>query len=91
MLNISEVKLCAIGLSYVGLPLAVEFGKRYQTIGFDVNSVQVAELRRGNDHTLGSDDAELVQAKQLIFTNRLEEITNCNPYIATVPASVDKL
>ncbi len=83
MLNISEVKLCAIGLGYVGLPLAVEFGKRYQTIGFDINSVRVAELRRGKDHTL--------EAKQLIVTNQLEEITSCNTYILTVPAQVDKL
>ena len=74
MLNLSEVKLCIIGLGYVGLPLAVEFGKRYQAIGFDINSVRVAELKSGKDHTLEVDEAELVEAKQLIFTNQLEEI-----------------
>lgn len=90
MLNLAEVKLCVIGLGYVGLPLAVEFGKRYQTIGFDTKSDRIAELRSGKDHTLEVDEAELVEAKQLIFTNQLEEITNCNTYIITVPTPVDK-
>ncbi len=90
MLNLAEVKLCVIGLGYVGLPLAVEFGKRYQTIGFDTKSDRIAELRSGKDHTLEVDEAELVEAKQLIFTDRLEEITNCNTYIITVPTPVDK-
>ncbi len=90
MLDLAKIKLCVIGLGYVGLPLAVEFGKRYQTIGFDINSVRVAELRSGKDHTLEVDKAELTEAKQLMFTNQLEDIANCNTYIVTVPTPVDK-
>ncbi len=90
MLDLAEVKLCVIGLGYVGLPLAVEFGKRYQTIGFDIKSDRIAELKSGKDHTLEVDEAELVEVKQLIFTNQLEEIANCNTYIVTVPTPIDK-
>ncbi len=90
MLNLSEVRLCVIGLGYVGLPLAVEFGKHYPTIGFDINNVRIAELKRGEDHTLEVDEAELAEVKQLMFTNQLEDIKNCNTYIVTVPSPVDK-
>ena len=90
MINLSEVKLGVIGLGYVGLPLAVEFGKHYETIGFDINSVRVSELRAGHDHTLEVDDEELTQATRLSYTDNLNDIASCNTYVVTVPTPVDK-
>jgi UDP-N-acetyl-D-galactosamine dehydrogenase len=90
MRNLSNVKLGVVGLGYVGLPLAVEFGKHYDTVGFDINSVRVKELSGGKDHTLEVGEAELATAKRLRYTDKLEEIAACNTYIVTVPTPVDK-
>lgn len=90
MINISEVKIGVIGLGYVGLPLAVEFGKHFETIGFDINSPRVAALMAGHDHTLEVDDVELSQAHKLTYTDNLQGIASCNTYIVTVPTPVDK-
>ena len=78
-----------VGLGYVGLPLAVEFGKRYPTTGFDTNATRVAELRAGRDGTREVEPELLAQASQLAFTDRLEDIAGCNVYIVTVPTPID--
>jgi len=83
-------KLAIIGLGYVGLPLAVEFGKKFKTKGFDVNHERVQELEEGKDSTLEVNSEELQQATKLSFTTNLEEIQDCNIYIVTVPTPVDE-
>lgn len=90
MIKLSEVKLGVIGLGYVGLPLAVEFGKRYETIGFDINAARVRELRAGHDHTMEVDDEELTCSIRLSYTDDLNHIASCNTYVVTVPTPVDK-
>ena len=86
---LSDVKLCIIGLGYVGLPLAVEFGKRYRTIGFDLNTSRVNELNHGTDSTLEVSDAELKEVQQLEFTTDVNAITECNVFIVAVPTPID--
>ncbi len=90
MLDLARTKICIIGLGYVGLPLAVEFGKQFPTIGFDINSRRIAELRSGVDHTLEVEPELLAEAKQLSFTDQLEEVRSCNVYIVTVPTPIDE-
>ena len=82
-------RIAVIGLGYVGLPLAVEFGKRYDTIGYDVRESRVAELRAGQDSTLEVEADEFAAAKRLTFESRLEAIALCNVYIVTVPTPID--
>ena len=83
-------KIAIIGLGYVGLPLAVEFGKQYQTIGYDINYQRIEDLKQGQDSTLETTTEELKQAVKLNFTTNSEEIKNCNIYIVTVPTPIDK-
>jgi UDP-N-acetyl-D-galactosamine dehydrogenase len=78
-----------IGLGYVGLPLAVEFGKYYKTIGFDINPARVAELIGGHDSTLETSDEELSEAKNLTYTLTPADLGECNVYIITVPTPID--
>lgn len=85
-----EAKLGVIGLGYVGLPLAVEFGRHYPTVGFDINTDRVAELQAGHDRTLEVDADELAAALKLSYTANLADIAACNTYIVTVPTPVDK-
>lgn len=87
----SSKKLAVIGLGYVGLPLAVEFGKYYDVVGFDINQTRIAELRAGKDVTLEVASADLLAAKQLSFSSDLNDIAACNIYIVTVPTPVDKV
>ena len=82
-------KIAIIGLGYVGLPLAVEFGKKYPTTGFDINGPRIAELISGHDSTLEVDEAELKQATQLNYTADMEQLKSCNIYIVTVPTPID--
>ena len=82
-------KIAIIGLGYVGLPLAVEFGKKYPTTGFDINGPRIAELISGHDSTLEVDEAELKQATQLNYTTDMEQLKSCNIYIVTVPTPID--
>ncbi|MES9903475.1 MAG: Vi polysaccharide biosynthesis UDP-N-acetylglucosamine C-6 dehydrogenase TviB [Sedimenticola sp.] len=82
-------KIALIGLGYVGLPLAVEFGKKIETIGFDINKARVQELKEGKDSTLEVEPEELKQATKLSFTTNPEEIRDCNIYIVTVPTPID--
>ncbi len=90
MPELSTAKIGIIGLGYVGLPLAVEFGKKYPTIGLDIKQERVDELLRGVDSTLEVTEAEIAEAKQLGFTSRPEDLADCNVYIVTVPTPIDK-
>ncbi|MFC1467965.1 Vi polysaccharide biosynthesis UDP-N-acetylglucosamine C-6 dehydrogenase TviB [Verrucomicrobiota bacterium] len=89
-MDITTVKIGVIGLGYVGLPLAVEFGKQYRTVGFDVNQERVAELKSGNDSTLESSPEEIAAADKLTYSTEIEDLRDCNCYIVTVPTPVDK-
>jgi len=89
MQQLENARIAIVGLGYVGLPLAVEFGKRYDTVGFDIRSVRVEELRAGHDHTLEVDAAELGTAKRLQFSAQLDDIRACTVYIVTVPTPID--
>jgi UDP-N-acetyl-D-galactosamine dehydrogenase len=89
MHSLDTTKIGIIGLGYVGLPLAVEFGKRYDTVGFDINSARIDKLRAGLDHTLEVDAAELAAAAHLAFSAELADIASCNVYIVTVPTPID--
>jgi UDP-N-acetyl-D-galactosamine dehydrogenase len=89
---IPEIRKCRIGiigLGYVGLPLAVEFGKHYETVGFDVKPERIAQLRRGRDGTLEVTAAELKGAKRLSFTTDLRALKPCQVFIVTVPTPID--
>lgn len=81
--------LALIGLGYVGLPLAVEFGKKYKVIGFDINEKRIGELKNGIDRTLEVSGEELAEAKLLNYTNHLEELKQADVFIVTVPTPVD--
>ena len=84
-----NTKLAIIGLGYVGLPLAVEFGKQRQITGFDINEARINALKAGHDATLEVSDEELKEATGLRFTNKLEDIAECNVYIVTVPTPIN--
>ena len=84
------MKIALIGLGYVGLPLAVEFGKHYHTIGFDINHARVAELNTGFDSTLEVENDELAQASLLSFTTNSSNLSDCEVFIVTVPTPIDK-
>lgn len=88
-MTLESLNIGIIGLGYVGLPLAVEFGKKYNTIGFDINDSRVCELRGGKDSTLECTSDELVDAKLLEYTSSLVDIEDCNFYIVTVPTPID--
>ena len=89
-LKTQNLKLCIVGLGYVGLPLAVEFGKKFQTIGFDVNKQRINELKSFLDKTLEVSSDEIKEAKQLSYTNKIEDASKCNYYIITVPTPIDE-
>jgi UDP-N-acetyl-D-galactosamine dehydrogenase len=86
----ADKKICIVGLGYVGLPLAVEFGKKYSTIGFDINSIRIAELTGFYDRTLEVEESELKKSTLLSYTSDPQKVANCNIYIITVPTPVDK-
>lgn len=89
-MNLDQIKLAIIGLGYVGLPLAVEFGKKRSVVGFDVNPRRIKELRSGFDATLEVDASELSQANQLTFSTDIEDLRECNCFIVTVPTPIDE-
>ena len=84
-----KIILAIIGLGYVGLPLAVEFGRKRPVVGFDINAKRIAELRADHDHTLETEPDELKAAKHLSFTTNLDDLRACNCFIVTVPTPVD--
>ena len=86
-----DTKIAIIGLGYVGLPLAIEFGKIYETLGFDTNKSRIDELLMGKDSTREVTFEELNNSSMLSYTNRVEDIENCNFFIITVPTPIDKL
>lgn len=96
----SDIRTIAVvGLGYVGLPLAIEYGKKYRVIGFDVNKARVEELEAGKDHTLEADLIGMKQARDayntthkigLTFTSDMEQLKQVNTYIVTVPTPIDR-
>ena len=91
MLSIADLKIAVIGLGYVGLPLAVEFGKKVPVIGFDIYQKRIDELKSGQDHTLEVSPEELKQANQLSYSANLEDLKSCNFFIVTVPTPIDQV
>ena len=89
-MEIQEIKLAVVGLGYVGLPLAVEFGKKRSVLGFDINARRIAELKDGQDHTLEVDSDELAEASQLRFTSEATHLAEANVFIVTVPTPIDE-
>lgn len=90
MIQLSETKLAIIGLGYVGLPLAVEFGKKMDVMGFDINTDRVEELKNGKDGTLECSEEELAEATHLNYSAQVEDLKACNVYVVTVPTPIDK-
>ena len=86
--DLGKLRIGVIGLGYVGLPLALEFGKQYPTIGFDINAGRVAELERREDSTLETTTDELAEADKLEFTTDPAVLADCNFYIVTVPTPI---
>lgn len=88
-----DIKIAIIGLGYVGLPLAVEFGKHYKTVGFDINSQRIIDLQTGVDHTREIESSSLLEvlnAGLFSISSSKEDIADCNVYIVTVPTPIDK-
>ncbi|WP_179995256.1 Vi polysaccharide biosynthesis UDP-N-acetylglucosamine C-6 dehydrogenase TviB [Acinetobacter sp. YH16053] len=90
MLQLSDLKIAIIGLGYVGLPLAVEFGKQLTVVGFDIQQKRIQELKSGQDHTLEVSSEELKQATQLTYSAHLDDLRSCNFFIVTVPTPIDE-
>jgi UDP-N-acetyl-D-galactosamine dehydrogenase len=88
--SLDKKKIAIIGLGYVGLPLAVEFGKTRPVLGFDINDARVAELRSGKDSTLEVTPEDLVKATQLTYSSTLSDLNDCDIFIVTVPTPIDK-
>lgn len=90
MLALNDVRLAVLGLGYVGLPLAVEFGKKVSVVGFDINQARIKALAAGHDSTLEVSDSELATASLLTFTASIDAIKACNVFIVTVPTPIDE-
>jgi len=90
MISIEHSHIGIIGLGYVGLPLAVEFGKVFPTIGYDINAERIAELESGHDSTLEVTPNELSVSEHLSFTQSIDDLSDCNVYIVTVPTPIDR-
>ena len=91
MLQLSDLKIAIIGLGYVGLPLAVEFGKKVSVIGFDIHQKRIGELKNGQDHTLEVSPEELAQSTHLQYSAHLDDLKDCNFFIVTVPTPIDSV
>ena len=85
----TNTKIAVIGLGYVGLPLAVEFGKKYPVLGFDINKKRVEELDKGYDRTQEVEPEELKTSSNLTFSTNLDDLKNYNVFIVTVPTPID--
>lgn len=90
MPTLNDAPIAVIGLGYVGLPLAVEFGKKRKVVGFDINTARIAELRAGKDNTLEVDASEMAEAVHLSFTDQLDDLAECTTFIVTVPTPIDE-
>ena len=87
--DFDKFQIAIVGLGYVGLPLAIEFAKKYSVIGYDINQSRISDLQKSFDKTLEVEKSELLEAKSLAFTSDLDEIRNCNIYIIGVPTPVN--
>ena len=90
IISLDNIKIAIVGMGYVGLPLAVEFGYRRSVVGFDLNTRRINELKDGNDVTLETTIDKLAAAKYLTYTDDPEKLRDCNCYIVTVPTPIDK-
>ena len=90
MINYKIKSIAIIGQGYVGLPLAIEFGKKYSTLGFDINEARVDDLKNGIDHTNEATTEQLIGSKKLSFSSEINDIKACNIYIVTVPTPIDE-
>ncbi|GAB3508473.1 nucleotide sugar dehydrogenase [Emticicia fontis] len=88
-MNLNNVQITVIGLGYVGLPLAIEFGKKYSTVGFDINQQRMDELKKGHDRTREVEKSQFAESVHLSFSSNIEDIRNSNIYIVTVPTPID--
>ncbi|SFK49617.1 Vi polysaccharide biosynthesis UDP-N-acetylglucosamine C-6 dehydrogenase TviB [Rhodanobacter glycinis] len=91
MQSLDNAKIAIIGLGYVGLPLAVEFGKQFDVMGFDIHAARIEQLRAGVDHTQETSAEELASASKLRYTTDLEALCDCTVFIVTVPTPVDEI
>ena len=89
-MKLKEINIAVIGQGYVGLPLAIEFGKNWPVVGFDINKNRIEELKLGFDSTKEANKAQIKSAKQLRFSYNIDEISKCNVYVVTVPTPIDK-
>ncbi len=89
-MELKDARIGVIGLGYVGLPLAVEFGRKFPTIGLDINKARVQELKEGKDSSLEVDPAELVNIPYLSYTDQPQDIADCNVYVVTVPTPINE-
>jgi UDP-N-acetyl-D-galactosamine dehydrogenase len=89
-LSLKGCRIGVVGLGYVGLPLAVEFGKRFDTVGFDIKADRIAELQKGHDSTLECSEEELEAARKLKYSSNLKDLKRCRVFIVTVPTPVDR-
>ena len=90
MRRLSNYKIAVVGLGYVGLPLAVEFGKKYRTLGFDINPMRIKELKAGRDVTLETTRKELEATRKLRFSAHSKDLKSSNVFIVTVPTPIDQ-
>ncbi|MFS1947177.1 Vi polysaccharide biosynthesis UDP-N-acetylglucosamine C-6 dehydrogenase TviB [Vibrio sp. J383] len=89
-LSVENARIAIIGLGYVGLPLAVEFGKKFATVGFDINETRIQELSLGSDSTLECSEQELAESRNLTYTSSIDDLQHCNVFIVTVPTPIDE-
>ena len=89
-MQLRDISLAIVGLGYVGLPLAVEFGRKRTVVGFDINQRRIDELKAGKDFTLETTKEELAAAMHLRYTTNLDDLRACNCYIVTVPTPIDE-
>lgn len=88
-MKLEDVRIAVIGLGYVGLPLAVEFSKKFQVLGFDINQERVRELKQGKDSTLEVSTSDLIEATDLEYSYNKKDLVSCNTYIVTVPTPIN--
>jgi UDP-N-acetyl-D-galactosamine dehydrogenase len=89
-MKLEGIRLAIIGLGYVGLPLALEFGQKRPVVGFDINQRRIDELKHGYDFTLETTNEELAAATHLTYTTQIDDLRDCNCYIVTVPTPIDE-
>src|SRR5437867_2239529 len=90
MRGVNRNIIAVVGLGYVGLPLAVEFGKKFRTVGFDTNPTRIKELKAGRDATLETTRGELKAVPKLRFSSQAKDLKSCNIFIITVPTPIDR-